>query len=440
MKTKERLELAQWAASEARKAGSDDAAVDILNQRDVEVEFRDGQLDNLKESTQNSLNLDIYANNRYSGHSTNDLRKESLSRFIREAVAMTKYLSEDPFRALPDPKYYEGQKDVDLKLYDPKYENVTSDQRVKIARETQKATAGRSDKIISSSSGYSDTVVESVKVHTNGFEGSSRSTYYSAGTEATVDDGQGGRPEGWKWITTSRFDELLSPDELAKPAVDRALERIGQVKLDSGIYDMVIENRAGGRALGALRGPLSGAALYQKQSFLDGKLGEKVFSDKFTVIDDPFIPGALGSRLYDGEGMAARKRTVIDKGVLKMYFVDTYYGRKLEMEPTTAGTSNVLFAYGDKSLEELVGMMKKGILVSRFIGGNSNGTTGDFSWGIMGMLVEDGKLVKPVNEMNISGNLGDLFSQIEEMGNDPYLYSSMRRPSILFRDVQFSGR
>ena len=165
----------------------------------------------------------------------------------------------------------------------------------------------------------------------------------------------------------------------------------------------------------------------------------KIGSDKLTIIDNPFIANGLGSRLYDGDGMAARRRPFLEKGVLKAYFISYYYSRKLSMEPTTGGYSNLVFENGRKTLTEMIKDVKKGILVTSFIGGNSNSLTGDFSYGIIGTYIEDGKLIKPVNEMNISGNQVDLWNQLVELGNDPYKYSSLRRPSLRFKDVQFSG-
>jgi PmbA protein len=168
-------------------------------------------------------------------------------------------------------------------------------------------------------------------------------------------------------------------------------------------------------------------------------LGEKVFSDKLTVVDDPFVKGALASRLYDDDGLPCRKRTIIEKGVLKEYLIGWYYSRKLGTEPTGSEITNITFELGTRSLDEMVKEMKKGILVTGFIGGNSNDTTGDFSFGITGIYVENGKPVKPVNEMNVSGNLLQFWSSLVETGNDPYTYSSLQRPSMYFKDIQFSG-
>lgn len=439
MNIKEKLELAHWAVAESKKAGADDVAVDIGNSRDIEVSCREGKLEKLQESTQNGLNLSIYANHRYSSHSTNDLRRTTLPRFISEAVAMTKYLSEDEYRTLPDPKLYEGRNDIDLALADPDYDAVTSDERVKIAMELERATRSQSDKIISCTSGFSDSYSESVKVHSNGFEGSRRSTSFSCGVEVTVDDGKGGRPEDWEWKTVRFRRDIPETEVMAKVAADRALAKIGQEQLPSGVYDMLVENRTGGRILGALRSPMQASALQQKNSFLDGKLGEQIASDKLTWVDDPFIKSALGSRLYDGEGIATKRRVMIDKGVLKQFYIDNYYGRKLGMEPNSGAATNVVFELGTRSLDEMIAAMKRGVLVRTFIGGNNNSTTGDFSYGIMGHYVENGKIVSPVNEMNISGNSQELWKRLVEMGNDPYVYSSFQRPSMYFTDVEFSG-
>ncbi|MCP4686041.1 MAG: TldD/PmbA family protein [bacterium] len=439
MTNKERTDLARWAVKEALSAGAQDAAVDIANWRTIEVEYRDGSLDNLKESVQNSLDVAVYVDNRYSSHTTNDLRRDGLKKFVAEAVALTKYLGEDPHRGLPDPIYYEDRETKDLRIVDDAYDSITSDQRVKTALEIEARARKLSDEIISCTGWYEDTLAESVRVTSNGFEGTRRSTSFGSGLQVTVKDESGGRPRDWRWGQVRLHQDLLRADDMAKGAVAGALAKRGQAKISSGSYDMVVENRAASKLIGSLTGPMSARSIQQKSSFLEGKTGQKIASEKLTIIDDPFIEFGLGSRLYDGEGMSTRKRVMVDKGVLQAYYINCYYGRKLNMTPNSGGKTNTVYTYGTHSLDELVGMMKKGILVTGFIGGNSNATTGDYSFGIVGMYVEDGKIIKPVNEMNISGNLGELFGRLTEVGNDPYAWSSNRRPSLYFKDIDFAG-
>lgn len=439
MNKQDRIDLAHWVAKKVKAAGADDAAVNISYSRDIDIKHRDGMLEELKEATSNSLSINIYAANRFSGHSTNDIRKDSLGKFIEEAVAMTKYLAEDEFRKLTDPALYDGRADVDLMIQDPYHAMIKSEDRVAFAREVQEAASAQSETIASCTGYYSDSYSESVKVLSNGFEGSRQTTVFSAGADVSVDDGMGGKPEDWSWSVTRFYKDLPSPQSLADDAVKRVLQKVGQTKLESGLYDVIVENRAGSRLLAAFYGPMRASSLQQKRSFLEGKIGQQIASDKLTWTDDPFVPTALGSRLYDGDGIAAKKRVMIDKGVLKEYYIGNYYGRKLGQAPTTGGSSNVVIATGSRSAEEIVKATKKGILVTSFLGGNSNGTTGDFSFGIGGLYIEDGQIVKPCNEMNISGNMTEFWMQLAETGNDVYTYSSWRRPSMLFKDVQISG-
>jgi PmbA protein len=439
MNNKERMDLAEWAMEYTRQSGADEAGVSVNNSRDIEIEYRDKKLDKLQESTQNSLSLSIYANHRYSSHSTSDLRKDELKKFISEAVASTKYLTEDKFRCLPDPKLYPTNFDVDLKLVDKSYSGIDSADRVKLASDIEHEAMSVSDQIISTTAGYSDSYYESAKVHSNGFKGESSGTVFSAGAEVTVKDKDGGRPEDWYYATTRFRNELPSPDILGKEAAKRALGKIGQQKIESGKYTMLVENRASSRLLSLFSGAITARAIQQKSSFLDGMLDKKIASEKLTVIDDPFVEKGMGSRLFDGEGLATKKRFVIEKGILKTYLIDNYYGRKLGWEPNVGSLSNVVLEYGQKSFDELIRGIKKGIIINGFLGGNSNSTTGDFSFGLVGKYIENGEVVKPINEMNISGNAKEIWNQLVELGNDPYPYSSWRVPSILFDEIQFSG-
>jgi len=439
MTDRERLELAHWVAGLSKSAGADEAAVDIAFRRGVEITFQDRKLDTLSETTQNGLTLDVFLGGRYSSHSTNDLRRDELSSFVEEAVAMTRYLAPDPDRSITDARYYEGLVQTDLRTYDDQYEGVTPDERVRFARELEEAALAASDKVITCSGNYSDSTSASVKVHSNGFEGERRSTRYQAyasvtmraDDEALIDDYHAGGG-----IFRS---DLPSPEVLGQGAVERAWRKNGQSKIASGVYDMVIDNRAIGRLLNATVACLSGAQIYRKNSFLLDKLDQQIASDVLTITDDPLLVSGLASRLYDGDGIPSRRRVILDSGVLKTYLIDYFWSRKLKVEPTTGGTSNMLYSSGDRSLGEIVQQLDRGILVYGFIGGNYNPTTGDFSYGVMGELIENGRVVQPINEMNVSGNYQNLWMNLVELGNDPYTFSANRCPSMLFKDVQFAG-
>ena len=292
--SKQNIELAQWAVNKAIKYGADQAAASISNQRQVEIEYRDKQLDKLKESTQNGLNLSIYFNHRYSSHSTNDLRKSTLDKFIEEAVAATKYLTEDKYRELPDPSLYPKDVSGDLQIKDGTYDDVTSKERKKIAEEIEEIAMSVSDKIISATSGYVDVIYDASRVNSNGFVGESQGTNFYTGAEVTVKDGDKGRPSDWYWPGTRFKGDLPDPAIIGKEAANRALGKIGQKKIESGSYIMVVENRTGSGLLRMLKGPMSARSLQQKNSFLEGMLNKKIASEKFTMKDDPFVKKGMG--------------------------------------------------------------------------------------------------------------------------------------------------
>ena len=319
---------------------------------------------------ESGLSLSLYIDGQFSSHRTSDLRKDALQKFMRDTVAMTKYLTPDPYRSLPDPKYYEDRATKDLDLVDPMYPEVSADQRHEIARNVEAAALDRGgDKIISVTAGYYDSLSESAVVSSNGFRGTSKSTAFWSGASATAKDEGDRRPEDWWWQGGRRHREVLSnPTAIGRKAVERALARVGSEKIATETMPMIVENRTMGRLLRFMGGALYGRNLQQSNSYLEGKLGEKIGSDLLTVIDDPFLPRGQNSRHFDGEGISAKTMPIFEKGVLRNYYIDTYYGKKLEMAATTGSPSNITFVPGEKSPEEWMKELDRGILVTGFPG------------------------------------------------------------------------
>lgn len=437
MTKEEKYNLAKWAMQHALDSGADAASIVISESKSSTVDVREQKIDTLKEAIQSSLSVRLFVDQKYSAHRTNRLDKQELAHFIEQAIAGTKYLSPDPYRQLPDPALYYQGNGQELGTVDPSYDTVDPATKVKLAFDVEKEAFEKDERIISVSASYSDNTNSRLMVTSNGFEGETKNSSFSLSASVSVNGGDARPSEGW--YERAIFFDQLKKSEIGSLALERALKKIGQEKIKSGKYDMLIENRAVSRLFYPLLSALDGYSIQQKNSFLIDQLGKKVASEKLSLVDDPLIPGGLGSKLFDGEGLAAKKRTVFDKGVLGTYFIDTYYARKLEMEPTTGDTSNLVFELGDKDLASMVKGMKKGILVTGFNGGNTNGSTGDFSYGIDGFLVENGEIIQPVSEMNISGNMKSLWMSLAELGNDPNPISSWQIPSMLFEGIDFSG-
>jgi PmbA protein len=437
MTKEEKYKLAKWAMNYALEKGAQQASVNISNSQSSSVEVREEKIDKLEQAIQSGLTIRLFVDKKYSAHSTNRLKKEELARFIEQAIEGTRFLSEDEFRTLPEPElYYKGDKENLLTL-DSDFSKVDPQKKIELAFAVEKEVLGKDERIISVSTGYYDGLEERVMVTSNGFEGDSANSQFGLYGSVSVKSDQA-RPES-SWNESSIFFEKLKKDNIGTTALQRAVNKIGQQKIGSEKMTMIVENKQVGRIFGPLVSALNGSAIQQKNSFLIDKLNEKVASDKLTITDDPFIVSGRGSRLFDGEGLATKKRSVFEKGVLKTYYIDTYYGKKLQMAPTSGSTTNLVFETGDKDLQGLIGTVKKGILVNGFNGGNSNGSTGDFSFGIEGFLIENGAITRPVSEMNITGNMKELWSNIGEIGNDINDSSSWLTPSIVFEGVDFSG-
>ncbi len=434
-----KIDLANWTQGYAKQQGADDTSIVISKRRSIDIEYRDSNIDKLRESTENSLSVELYAGGKYSSHRTNDLRKPALQKFIDNALAMTKYLGEDPYQALPDPALYEGRHNVELELFDSGYHKVDTKNRVDRARQIFDQIQGKDDRIVSITSYYSDSHYENVHLKSNGFQGTYESSNFGAGAEVSLDDGSGKKPQQWKYYSVRHLNDLPDLARIGDEALKRTQDSVGQTKIESTELPMILQNNQVRGLLGRMWGALYGNNLQQKSSFLDGKKGTKIGSELLTITDDPTIVRGMGSRYYDGDGIAAKVMPVIENGVLKNYYINVYYGRKMEVPPTAGGSSNVTFKLGSRSGAEIEKAMDRAILVTGFLGGNANSTTGDFSLGISGWLIENGLRTTPINEMNISGNYADLLNQLVEVGNDPYQFSSWRTPTMVFDRIQFAG-
>ncbi len=435
------LETARFAAQKAKSFGADDARISVTRSRDVSVEWRDGSLDRLQESTKQSLSITLYVDGRYSVNGTSDLRWESVEKYIENGVAATKLLAPDPHRHLPDPSRYLGMYEGDLEIYDPKVLEIIPADRLKTAREIEEAVRSRDDKglIVSVTGSVSDNEYESICLTTNGLEVTEQGTSSWREAMVSIKDENDKRPMGSAFGGATHFADIPSPDTVGADAWQRALDQVGSKQAPTGRYEVVVENRTVPSLCGRLLSALGGAAVQQRRSFLEDKLDKKVASPLLTVRSEPHVKRGLASTAWDSEGMASRPLSIFDKGVLRTFFFDTYYASKMGVEPTTGSPANLVWELGKRDAAAMIKDMKKGIFITSFLGGNSNDTTGDFSLGIRGFYVEKGKLLYPISEMNMAGNHLALWAGLKEVGSDPWRFSQNLAPSLRFENVQCSG-
>ncbi len=435
------LQAARRAGERVLAYGADQAKVGVSRSRGIDVEWRDGQLERIQEETQRSLSVQVYVDGRYSASSTNDLRPDALDAFLGEAVEMTRLLEQDPHRGLPDPERYDGRADIDLELCDPDHGSLDSGQRRAFAADLEAMVRERAGDlpIVSVATGFGDRHGRSARIHTNGFEGEREGTSFSFSAMVTVKEEDGRRPMGWEYCARRYRGDLVDPESVAKRAVEHARAQLGAGKLPTERYTVVLDRRAVPKLLGAFLSPLYGPSLQQRRSLWEGRLGDQVASDLLTIFDVPHIPRALGSALWDGDGFATRRRPLVEAGTLSTFLIGQYYARKMGVEPTGSDTHNLEWTLGDQDLDGLLSGVGEGVYIDRFLGGNSNQTTGETSFGCAGRVIRNGQLAEPVQEVNLAGHIGELWSGLVAVGNDPDPNGASNCPSIVLENVQLSG-
>ena len=434
MITDNNKKLAQWAMDYALKNGCQAAKLVLYSNSNASFELRDAKMDRLQQASESGLSISLYVDGRYGSYSTNRLDKKELETFIKNGIESTRYLAVDEARVLPDAsRYYKGGK-PDLQLF----ETINPDDKVAIARATAEEVLGKDSRIISVGTSYGDGESSSYRLTSNGFEGESKSTWFSLSADVALRGEGEARPSSY-WYESALFYDKLVKSGVGTKALERVLRKLGQKKVASGKYTMVVDPMNASNLLSPVLSALYGSALQQKNSFLLDKLNVKVGAGLLNLMDEPHLIGASGARYFDSEGVATERRSIFEEGVLKTYFIDTYNSKKMGVEPTVNSPSLLVLKPGNKDLNGLVADVQKGILVTGFNGGNCNSSSGDFSYGIEGFLIENGKLTQPVSEMNVTGNMITLWASLSAVGNDPRMSSSWRIPSLVFEGVDFSG-
>lgn len=443
---KEEIAIARYALKRSLESGAQQARMTLSKSLTNLCGMLNGELDKVSRSLDRSLSLNLLVDGRYGAFSTNRLDAGALEAFIGDSVATVRMLAPDPCRALPEASRTAktAQTGRELDLYDPVHESLTPEDRLSIAaRSTLYARRAELEKgftLLSEEGEYSDSLYDSVVLDSNGLFARHSESSFEIGYEMTIADARGQRYSGFWWDAAPRLKDL-SWEGCSRAALDRAAAQIAPQPHPGGRMPLVVESECASKLLNPLLQALGGYAVQQKNSFLADKLGQAVFSPLLTVVDEPHRSGATGSRLFDSEGVATGRRPIIEKGVVKTFFLNSYTARKLDMAPTVEDAIRpCLQPFGGcATCSDVLRRMGSGILVTGFNGGNSNAATGDFSYGIEGFCFEDGKIKFPVREMLVTGNFITLWSHLALTADDVRPCMSRRIPTLAFTDVDFSG-
>ena len=462
MITREEMELTRECLEYAKSCGA--SAVRITLTKSVEnlVATLDGEIDKVTRCADRSMSISLFADGRYGSFSINKLEKDALFRFIREAVETVRMFAPDEFRKLPEPERccHTALDGREMDIYDPAWESVTPEDRTRMALEAAVSHAGPAAPhagtatphagldpaspgytLVSEEGEYSDSEYDTYIVDSQGLECRHTETSFDYGVEVTIEDARGNKYSDYWWTAATHLKDYDASD-CGAIAVQRAAEQIGAKPVKSGRYNMVVGAEVASRLVSPLLNALNANSIQQGNSFLVGSEGKKLFSDGFILLDEPWRKGESGSKLFDSEGVATIEAPIIKNGVVERYFVNTYMSEKMGIPATSEdATRPRLCGWPEEGLDRdaLMNMCGSGILVTDFNGGNCNMTTGDFSYGISGQLFENGKPVRPVHEMLITGNFLTLWQRLLAAGSDFRPCATKLIPSLAFSDVDFSG-
>ena len=408
------------------------------------VGILNGEVDKVSHALDRSLQLALFVDGRYGSFSSNRLEMEDLKAFILNAIDTVRMLEPDEFRTLPERKRIvkDAVNGDECRLLDKMEPHNLRDLALSMSLWKEKESLEKGFTILGEEGEYSETLSELVVMDSEGLFARHAETAFEVGTEYTVATPDGKLYSGYWWDASSFFKDIEpSIGTCGRKALERTVSQIGPEEAPGGKYMVVVDSECASKLLNPVLSALGGFAVQQKNSFLADDLGKKVFPDNMSVWDKPLTPGKTGSRLFDSEGVATREMPIIEKGVVKTFFLNTYIAGKLGMEPTVEDSTRVVVQPGGRcsDSEALMAEAGEGILVTGFNGGNSNAATGDFSYGIEGFLFREGKKVCPVKEMLMTGNFKTLWNALVDVADDARPCMTKQIPSLLFRSVDISA-
>lgn len=453
MITEQEKNIARHCIRYAMANGADGARVSLSKSVMDSCSIFNEALDKVTHAADRSIYLYLFVNGKYGTSSTNRLEIRDLESFIDNAISMVQMLEKDECRGLPAPERTakDAVTGMELGLYDPGYNDSDSSSRFEQVRSMSIRSSIREDgyTLISEECEYSESIDDNFVVDSQGFEGRHTETCFSVFSEMTIQDLEGNKYSGFWWGSSFKKDGV-NLQECSKKALDRAVRQIGPKKRRSGRYRMVVETTVATKLISPIISALNASAIQQKMSFLKDSLDRKVLPEGMTLMDLARTPEKNGSRLFDTEGVATKDVAIVENGVVKQYFVNTYMAAKMGIEPTVEDISRpclMPFIKGESlpsgekglSLEDILRRSGNGILVTGFNGGNCNPATGDFSFGIEGFAFSKGKITHPVREMLITGNILELWSNLTAVGADALPSVRWQVGSLAFEEVSFSA-
>lgn len=441
-------DLTQHMLDAAKAAGADQADAVASQGASISIDVRNGSLEHAERSEGVDIGLRVFVGQRSAIVSGSDVRPATIATMAERAVAMAKEAPEDPYSRLAhgaELSLEHAQLDLEMADASPEPTAAALEEDARRAEAAAMAVQGVTQ-MDAAGAGYSSSNV--FLATSNGFSGGV--AYTGRSTSAVAIAGTGtGMERDYDADTRIFQTDLRSPEEIGTQAGQRAVERLHPQKPKTGSYPIIFDERISSSLIGHLLAATNGAMIARGSSWAKDLLGEQILPAGLSLIEDPHRARVNGSRAFDGEGLATSKRTIVDNGVLTGWTLDLASAQKLGLQSTgnaTRGVSsapspsswNVALTQGQKTKQDLIRDMGRGLLITSMIGSTINPNTGDYSRGASGFWIENGEIAYPVSELTVAGNLRDMLSRIIP-ANDARTHLSRVVPSLLIEGMTLAG-
>ncbi len=429
----------------AKQLGASDAGAEVSEGVGLSVSVRKGELENVERNRDKSLGVSVYIGQRRGNASTSDFSVAALRQTVQAAYDIARFTALDPAAGLPDADDLASSAEAarDLDLFHPWIIDAAA--AAELARRCEDA-AMAVDKRITNSEGAG---VSAQQAHfwagnTRGFRGGYASSRHYLSVSAIAGKGKAMQRDGW-YTSMRDAAELSAPEAVGRYAAERTLARLKSRAVSTAQVPVLFESPVAAGLLGAYVQATSGGSLYRKTSFLEGSLGQRVLAAHVDIDEEPHLMKGKGSAPFDDEGVRTRARRVVEGGVVQGYFLSSYSARKLGMKTTghAGGSQNLaMTSRRTRPGDDLGAMLRKlhrGLFVTELMGQGVNYVTGDYSRGAAGFWVEGGRIVHPVHEVTIAGNLRQMFKDIAAIGADVYVQGSKAVGSVLVSRMKLAG-
>jgi PmbA protein len=422
----------------AKQKGATQAEASMSKVQGIAVSARMQEVETVEFTNDGGLGISLYVGKKKGSASTADLSHDALALAVSKAIEIAKYTEEDPCNGLADEALLAT--DIpDCDLYHPVA--LDTEAGLALALETERYALD-SDPRITNSDGASYNANIGCRVYGNshGFLAGYPSTRYSTSCVVIAEE-NGDMQRDYAYTVDRIADRLKSTEKIGKEAAKHALSRLGAEKVKTGKYPVMFDSQIAGSLFGHLVSAISGGSLYRKSSFLLDSVNTQILPEWMTITEQPHLPQALASSPFDHEGVATIDRTIVADGILQLYLMTTYSGRKMNLPSTghAGGVHNWQINTTHPDQASLLKDMGTGVLVTELMGQGVNGVTGDYSRGAAGFWVENGVIQYPISEFTIASNLKDMLLNIVGVGGDIERRGSMFTGSVLLSEMQIAG-